>query len=217
MKLLSNKKLKDLIFEEYGRLLLEQGEDDEGAEEGTGEEGGETDAPAEKPAEEEPPPEEEPEEEPEEKIDLEPDDMFAVGKEIDTALEKVLLGFETRALKSAELERQSLGVHESYRLVDILKEEKEPAIDVGQFVDDVARLINNYQYLLDMEAIIYNKAQDYLLDKYGEEAGADFADKMRDMHGIDFSKSELDREQHFAVTGAPGGSDVGFGTGGGGE
>jgi hypothetical protein len=216
VKLLSNKKLKDLIFEEYGKLLFEQGEDDEG----TGKDGGETGGNTEKTSGEKEPeekPDEEPEEEPEEKIDLEPDDMFAVGKEIDTALEKVLLGFETRALKSAELEKQSLGVHESYRLVDILKEEKEPAIDVGQFVDDVARLINNYQYLLDMEAIIYNKAQDYLLDKYGAEAGADFVDKMRDMHSIDFSKPELDREQHFAVTGAPGGSDVGFGTGGGGE
>lgn len=223
---LNIKKLESLVLEEMGALILEQGEDEDEAKETAGDEAGETtsgeegDAGKEKEGAVEPEeePDEEPDEEPEkEKIDLEPDDVFSVGKEIDLSLEKVLADFETRALKSAALEDQMRAMPESLSLKKALLEAPAtPDIDVSQFAGDVARLINNYQNLLDLEAIIYNKAQDYLLDKYGETVSADFVDMMSNHFNISFSKDPVEKSRHYAVTGNAGDSDVGY-TGGGGD
>lgn len=219
---LNIKKLESLVLEEMGALILEQGEDEDEAKETVGDETGETtsgeegDAGKEKEgaAESEEEPDEEPDEEPEEeKIDLEPDDVYSVGKELDLEFEKVLANFETRALK----EDQMRAMPESLSLKKALLEAPAtPDIDVSQFAADVARLINNYQKLMDLEAIIYNKAQDYLLDKYGETVSADFVDMMSNHFNISFSKDPVEKSRHYAVTGNAGDSDVGY-TGGGGD
>jgi len=203
--------LRKLILEEIGNIILEQPEDEDAAkgdekttgEEATGE--GET-------AEDEDPEpaEEDAQEEEPEKPDLEPEDMFRVGDSIDNALNTVMSDYEERALKSAALNAGAI----KGSLKVMLENPVPPEIDVGQFADDIARLINNYEYLLDMEAIIFNKAENFLLDKYGKGTAEDFVDQMRDQHNIDFSKNPLEKERHYAVTGAPGNSDVGY-TGGG--
>lgn len=194
---LSIKKIANLIKEEL-KLIREQGEDDEGTKK----------APTEAPEE---PAEEEPEEPAEKEIELEPEDMFAVGKEIDNSLEAVLQDYETRALKSAALDNQ-VTERKKMSLLIILEspDSSAPKIDIHQFASDVARLIKNYQYLLDIEAVIFNKAEDYLLDKYGELIATDFVDVMQSEHGLDFGKGKIEKEQHYAVTGTPGNSDVGM-------
>lgn len=53
-----------------------------------------------------------------------------------------------------------------------------PDIDVAVFSSDVARLVMNYDSLIDMEAHIINKAKNYLLDKYDEETAEYFIEKM---------------------------------------
>ena len=202
--------LRELILEEMGRLILEQPEDEDAAkgdEEAAGEEAageGETvededPEPAEEDAQEEEP----------EKPDLEPEDMFRVGDGIDNALEVVMGDYEERALKSAALKNEST----KFSLKLLFEKSELPKIDISQFADDIARLINNYEYLLDMEAIIFNKAENFLLDKYGPDVATEFVDEMKDHHDIDFSRAPTEKEHHYAVTGAPGNSDVGY-TGG---
>jgi hypothetical protein len=197
--------LRELILEEMGRLILEQPEDEDAAkgdEEAAGEEAageGETTEDEEPEQAEEDAQEEEPE-----KPDLEPEDKFMAGHSIDKALENVMGDYEERALTNESTK---------FSLKLLFEKSELPKIDISQFASDVARLINNYEYLLDMEAIIFNKAENFLLDKYGPDVATEFVDEMKDHHDIDFSRMPTEKEHHYTVTGAPGGSDVGY-TGG---
>ena len=55
-----------------------------------------------------------------------------------------------------------------------------PDIDLKVFTADVARLVMNYDSLIDMEAHIISKAENYLLDKYDQET-ADFFIELMDV------------------------------------
>jgi hypothetical protein len=188
-----------------GRLILEQPEDEDAAkgdEEAAGEEAGGEGETAE---DEDPEPaEEDAQEEEPEKPDLEPEDKFMAGHSIDKALENVMGDYEERALTNESTK---------FSLKLLFEKSELPKIDISQFASDVARLISNYEYLLDMEAIIFNKAENFLLDKYGSGVATEFVDEMKDHHDIDFSRTPTEKEHHYAVTGAPGNSDVGY-TGG---
>jgi len=85
------------------------------------------------------------------------------------------------------------------KLVDILLENPEedgavpgsqvswvgsPDIDIAVFSSDVARLVMNYDSLIDMEAHIINKARNYLIDKYDEETADYFIEKMDVEHDM---------------------------------
>ena len=85
-------------------------------------------------------------------------------------------------------------------------------LDLDQFASDVARLINNYSNLLDMEAIIYIKAKQFLLDKYGEDIAKQLRKVLTDRHGIDFMEDDPSLDAPLAV----GASGEGGGGGGGG-
>jgi len=59
-----------------------------------------------------------------------------------------------------------------------------PDIDIAVFSSDVARLVMNYDSLIDMEAHIINKSKNYLLDKYDEETADYFIEKMDVEHDM---------------------------------
>lgn len=59
-----------------------------------------------------------------------------------------------------------------------------PDIDIAVFSSDVARLVMNYDSLIDMEAHIINKAKNYLLDKYDEDTADYFVEKMDVEHDM---------------------------------
>lgn len=59
-----------------------------------------------------------------------------------------------------------------------------PDIDVAVFSSDVARLVMNYDSLIDMEAHIINKAKNYLLDKYDTETADYFVEIMDVEHDM---------------------------------
>jgi hypothetical protein len=59
-----------------------------------------------------------------------------------------------------------------------------PNIDIAVFSSDVARLVMNYDSLIDMEAHIINKARNYIIDKYDEETADYFIEKMDVEHDM---------------------------------
>lgn len=70
-----------------------------------------------------------------------------------------------------------------------------PDIDIAIFSSDVARLIMNYDSLIDMEALIINKAESYLIDKYDVDTAEYFLELMDIEHDMRTSDPEgLDRE-----------------------
>ena len=169
--------LRRLIKEELN-VLVEQEEEDpfgtEEDEEGAEEEGDETDEEAE--GDEETEGGEDAEEEDEEEVEeVEPlgDEEQSLAKTVDDELNSIFIDFETDALKSAnwsEERKEEVQVESRRSLAHVLFEQDElPKIDMETFTADVARLIKNYDSLLDMKAIIMKKAQDFILDKYGKE------------------------------------------------
>ena len=199
------------------KVLLEQPEDEEGAEEEgeegeeeeeeaaedegdvggvAGEAGGEGEAEgADEEAEEE--------EEEEEEIDVTPAETEELGKSVDNALESILVDYEASARKSAVIQSESRYSLRRYLL------EASDELDVNKFANDVARLVMNYDNLLDMEAIIINKAIQFLTSHYSKDIAENFLELLELKHGISLGKDE-EIIQPVAI-GASGGGGVGGG------
>ena len=214
---LNRKKLRKLILEEIG-VLLEQEEDlfggdeeepaedeeepagdeeaggeEEGGEGDEGEEGGE-----------------------EEEEEVSPEEEKILVKTADDQIQHMLVDFESEAIKSSQLQRQQ---ETWYRrpLSHLLFEQEEGApdelpsseIDLEHFAQNVARLIMNYDSLLDMEALIISKAKVFLEDKYDEVTASDFEGILEDQFQIALEpyEDEAEFEAPMAV-GASGGEGV---------
>ena len=118
---------------------------------------------------------------------------------IDGDIEAVLIDFETAARRSAVSESSSL--RKLY--------ESEETLDLDSFASDVARLVKNYDNLLDIEGMLVNKSKSFLIDRYGEEAASEFIDKLETQHDIEEPKSgdpipDTDLQTPLAVGAAKG-------------
>ena len=231
-------RLKDLILEELGRLesrlLHEQdeedpfggGEEEEAPEEEAAEEGAEEEA-AEEGAEEEGAEEEE-EAAGAAAMDLTPGDEIALGKSVDNELEALLIDYEAEALKSATLQTQTVDEFDEVvedmkvewyqrSLSDLLFEQDDaaapdysgPAIDMEKFAADVARLVMNYQSLLDMEALIINKAKSFLRAKYDDVHVDKFEEILDTRFGVTIGAEEREIEEPQAPLAVGAGTPMG--------
>lgn len=228
--------------DDTSRLLLEQEEDDPFAEEG-GDEEGEDDPFAEEgeedvAADEEVEGEEDAEAAEVEEVAIEAGDEVRLGKQFDIALDSILADYEMNALKSAQihvaaqedLEAEATATTTEWwnrGLDNLLFEQEEPAVeeegpvvseaqlDIDLFSEDVARFIKNYQVLMDMESIIFNKAKEFLIVKYGDDVAEAFAEILRLRHGMDFDTEIEELEDIGDVAPLAVGASGGGGGGGG--
>ncbi len=197
---LSKKYIRKLIVEEFKLLLEEEGEEEVTEEDPAEEEGGEDEAMTEEdPAEEE---------EEEEVVDVNPEEEATLSKSADDQILAHIIDFETKAIKSASLVKddelrpdpdgtpidievaaESKWYKGSLRNILFEEEKKDPTqptwvgspdIDIATFAGDIARLVMNYDSLIDMEALIINKASSYLLDQY-DQATADYFTEIMDL------------------------------------
>jgi len=208
---MSKKKLTKmkLIHEDatLSQLLFEQEEEDPFAEEPAEEEEAE-----EEPAEEgegegeaaEGEEGDEGEEEEEEELDVEPEEEVKLSKSIDQDLEALLIDFETQARKSKGIEQaeEEGVVIENLYLGMLLEQEEvkyEEEIDLDRFTAEVARLIKNYTTLLDMEKMLLNKAREFVLTRYGEEAEKEMMDQLSVKHDIEIVSPQEPIESELEV------------------
>ncbi len=228
MKKLSKSYLRRLIVEELS--LLPEGEEDMdifggGEEEEGGEEGGEDEEAAEDTEEEgeEEAADEEGGDEAADEGGEEEDEGGESGEEapedaatgpsdsgVDVELNSLLADFEAQALavtKAAEPEYEV--VAQEYfkpKLADLLfegeEEEAGPGLDIPTYTSNVARLIQNYQSLMDMEKMIFTKAREFLATKYGEELAVQFEEDLEMNHGITFDPEGLESEAPVYAVGA---------------
>ena len=115
------------------------------------------------------------------------------GSELDKEIQSVLIDFESSALSSKDT-NESL-VYESGIKI-LIEQEMEFSLD--SFASDVARLIKNYDNLIDMKSIILKKSLSFVEDKYGEEASKDLEDILSSSHSID-SDPEPDPDPPLAI------------------
>ena len=215
--------VKDISISRY---LFEQedlfGDEEEPAEEEAAEDdAGDDDTTAEEEGEEG---EEEGEEGEEEEIEVSPEDEVRLAKSIDADLEALLIDFETQARKTKEIEvRAEPGFEEApveeaskLKLSMLLEQDAAPEyeeeIDLDRFTAEVARLVKNYTNLLDMETMLINKAREFVITRYGEDAEIDLLDKLSMKHDIDIEAPTVPRETDLEVPVA-----VGAGAGAAGE
>ena len=162
------------------RMLFEQEDEDEEEEEEEGE-GEEDDADTKEEKDEE-----EDEKEEEEAVEeVTPQETAELGKSVDDALESVLVDYESKARKSAAIQVES-----RYSLRKYLINQSNADLDVDKFTTDVARLVMNYDTLLDMEAIIVNKAIQFLTIHYNKELAEEFLELLDIKHGIVIGEEE---------------------------
>lgn len=203
--------LGELPPEESQKLLREQEEDlfaDEDAEEEPAEETEEGDEPAEDEGDAV-----ESKDSEEEKVAIEAGDEVRLGKQFDIALDSILADYEVNALKSAQIhadaqEKVQARVDQSTNewwnagLGNLIFEQEEivseTQLDIDLFSEDVARLIKNYDALMDMESIIFNKAKEFLIVKYGDDVAEAFAEILRLRHKMDFD-SEIEELEDIEV------------------
>jgi len=119
----------------------------------------------------------------EEVEEVTPTDTVDLGKSIDDALQGVFVDYETKARKSAQIQKES-----RYSLRRYLLEASD--LDVDSFTNDIARLVMNYDNLLDMEAIIINKAIQFLTTNYNEDMAEEFLELLDVKHGIAIGEEE---------------------------
>jgi hypothetical protein len=244
---ISKKRFLEILNEEIDRavvILREQEEEEETEEEEPEEEPeeegdeadeGEDDADDEEADEEEADDEDTDTEEEELDVQVTPDEEVALNKSAGAQIDAYLLDFETKAIKSFEVERRNTEREEDevedavygewYKrpLSSLMFEQDEPEeadkklppIDMESFTGDVARLIMNYDNLLDMEKIIANKARAFLRSKYDEEHEEKFIRILDDRFSIDLDGKSKKQEDPYPQPVAAGGA-AGEGGGGGG-
>jgi hypothetical protein len=188
---------------EDSKLLVEQEEEDIFADEEPAEEGGDEEPEeADEDSEDEEETKKDTSKPDEEKIAIEAGDEVRYGKQFDIALDSILADYEMNALKSAQINADAL---DSYRVEEwysqdlskLLFEQEESTqldFDVDLYSEDVARLINNYDSLMDMESIIFNKAKEFLILKHGEDVADAFSEALRMRHGLVFDR-EIETEE----------------------
>ena len=132
----------------------------------------------------------------EEEVEIEAGDEVRLNKPFEAQIDSILADFEMDALKSAQINVVDSEVTAESKwwkksLSNILLEQEEATteadIDIDLFASDVARLISNYDVLLDMESILYNKARELLSVKYGEEVAIAFDEILDSRHDINLA------------------------------
>jgi hypothetical protein len=179
-----------LIYEDaklkgLSRLLFEQEDEKEDAEDTADEEAEGDDEEA-----------AEGEEEGEEEGDAEEEEAEMKPFSIDNELESLLIKAEEEAKTSAKTSAASIdskSIEESKRRMSIrrLYEAPETAkiIDVDHFANRVARIVKNYDSLIDMEQLILKRAVEFLQSNYDEETTDTFQDALKQMHGLELLKA----------------------------
>lgn len=139
------------------------------------------------------------------------------GFEFDEEINQAMMGFEEKALQMgaakgevdpvAAMKKEGRAPTLTYLLFEAGEEEVQ--FDVPTFADDVARLISNYDTLIDMEQAIFTKATDFLEQKYGKEAAEELQDILSRKYQLEFETSDpeaSEREFFAANAGTAGGA-----------
>ncbi len=120
----------------------------------------------------------------EKEVEVSPAEETSLKKPLEAQVDAVLADFELAALKSAQ-------VNENLSIKMLLLEE-EVEFDIDTFSSNVARLIDNYDTLLDIESAIYYRALNIIQTNYGEDFAAAFKQIMHDRHRFDFGDVRSD-------------------------
>lgn len=172
-------------------------------------------------------PEEEPIEQPPAVPKVEPGHEDKPEDSLDNQIDSLLIDFEKESMKQESLWRRSrLGRALLAELADDEDEDSDVHVDDGEestfnidvFTQRTARLINNYDKMLDVKGAIMDRAMNYLKQNYDDAAMEEFEEIMSVQHGIEHAHGEKYPTYGPPAVGAEGTpSDGGIGVSGGGS
>ena len=149
------------------------------------------------------------EEKGEEKEDEEPAEVLTASEiskygtgEFESEIDEIFLSIFDQAKGRAKVRSEkSIGypgkidLEESNKYsLKVLLEEADPNsedFDLVFFTNEIARYINNYTTLLDVEGILFSKAKQFLLNQRTKEEADTFEELLARDHGIDFSDDDI--------------------------
>jgi hypothetical protein len=137
---------------------------------------------------------------------------------VDTQIDSLLVSFEqaaaevdtdvvpegTSMLAALRLmtEEEDEGVEQDQQADDVTSDEKKktsepavphtPKININEFAERVAMLIETYAKRLDIETVIFNRAKTYVEGEHGPEVAKELEDILVTDHGIDLRNVEED-------------------------
>lgn len=88
-------------------------------------------------------------------------------------------------------------------------------IDVEEFANNVARLIENYDNLLEVRSTLVRRAKNFLAKQYSQDVLSSFEELAREQHGLvpGMGKLDVEDEEFPAPPAARSGPDAGGGVG----
>ena len=172
-------KIRYMLKETSHKFLFEQEEDEAEADEEIF--GGDDEEEGDETPSDEADTDEAEEEAEEEEVEVSSAEKYELSDSIDQELNALFVDFEEDARKSAVVnEPDSLEEVVYRRLFESAAED----IDLRDFAGNVARLVKNYQNLIDWESVILNKAQSFVNNHYGENTARVLFDILEDEYGI---------------------------------
>lgn len=121
------------------------------------------------------------------------------GVSLDAQVDKYLIDYESEA-KLVKNEGYSLRAITRRLLSEVDEDEDKNTggtltiddIDIESFTNDLMRLINNYDSLLEVRNTITKRAKNFLSKNYDLDVIEMFENTLKDQHGIVIDKSEYD-------------------------
>ena len=117
---------------------------------------------------------------------------------------KSLLSFMKKLLREAEEDEEKKDDEEDEEKGEEDKDEepkKLTSVDINleSFANDVVRLIENYDSLLEVRNTILRRAVNFLLKSYEPDVSDTFKEVLEDNHGLEIGKSKTDLEDDFEI------------------
>ena len=162
--------------------------------------------------------------------DMGSEDDQPEGSSLDAQVDHYLIEYEKAAGKAKKASAQTEGRDRSRRMTrsfllreadedsevelpaDVGGPEARGAVDIESFAGSVARLIENFDSMVEVRKTVLRRAEGFLRKTHSDDDVQRFMDSMRDQHGIDPEKSQYDMESDIDTPPAVG---AGVPTGGG--
>lgn len=142
------------------------------------------------------------EDEDEEKdVSVSPEDQYELSDSIDQELDVLLVDFEQEARKSAAVNVETSLEESVYKK---LFESAAEDIDLRNFASNIARLVKNYQNLIDWQSVILNKAESFVNNHYGEDTAKVLLDILQDEYDIAKKEEKFEEPETPIAIGARG-------------
>lgn len=146
---------------------------------------------------------------------------------VDSQIDKYLSQYESQAKEDskAKVEAVSYGrmTYDWCRLTeaegDEKKDEEEPEktkledINMGSFVSDVMRLVENYESLLEIKNTVLRRAANYLSSNYEGDALQAFKDELLEAYGVEIGQTESEKADEYQAPKAGAAGPMGGGGG----